>query len=470
MATSAPPLHTINLPIDDTDPQQLAHLKELQGNILKSHGRRHSAQVFLKFKPAKVAAVRTWLHGPLKGRVTSAHQQLQDTRDFHATGQDGGPFHAFLLSAAGYTYLGKDKTKFTDASFRAGLQASVAKLHDPAVATWDTGLQGEIHAMLLIADAQQANVRFMAQELAIEVAPFTDVVHTQFGDQQFNERDNGIEHFGYVDGRSQPLMLQSDLAGESDGTTLWKPSAGPAQVLVQDPFGPTGASGSYFVFRKLEERVQAFKIQEQVLAGALGLTGEARELAGALVIGRFEDGTPVTLSDEPRIEDSAGPNGHSVPNNFDYRDDLDGRKCPFQAHIRKSNPRGSGPGGLVDENSRRMARRGITYGERHDDGSNIADMPADGVGLLFMSYQRSIVDQFEFIQQSWVNAAGFPKPGVGIDPVIGQAGAPAPAAQNWPKVWDQPAQGTVPFDFKDFVTMKGGEYFFAPCLSGIASL
>jgi deferrochelatase/peroxidase EfeB len=157
-----------------------------------------------------------------------------------------------------------------------------------------------------------------------------------------------------------------------------------------------------------------------------------------------------------------------APNNFDYRADLDGGKCPFQAHIRKSNPRGSGPGGLPNQNSRRMVRRGITYGSRKDDFSKIADMPEGGVGLLFMAYQKSIANQFEFIQQSWVNNVGFPTPGTGIDPVLGQSAA-APPAQKWPNVWGQ-AASTVDFDFRDFVKMRGGEYFFAPSLSSLGRL
>jgi len=79
-------------------------------------------------------------------------------------------------------------------------------------------------------------------------------------------------------------MLTSDVESESDGTTLWDPATGPAQVLVSDPFGGPDACGSYFVFRKLEQNVKAFKTREQDLATAMGLTGDARELAGALVV------------------------------------------------------------------------------------------------------------------------------------------------------------------------------------------
>jgi Dyp-type peroxidase family len=468
MATIATPaLHTITVPISAADKTFKARLQDLQGNILKSHGRNHAAHVFLRFKAGEASKVKTWIKkASAAGRFINAFKQLEDTELHKRTGQDGGSFQVIFLAAEGYTYLGKDLAGF-DATFKAGLRGSIGKLADPPETEWDAELKHHFHAMILIADRHQANVRFLAQELEIELRDFADA-QIVFGDQQRNARDDGIEHFGYVDGRSQPLLLTEQVAAESDGVTLWDPAAGLDLALVPDPLGKPGASGSYFVFRKLEEFVKAFKTREQTLADTLGFIGDRRELAGALVIGRFEDGTPVTLSDEPAIESSAPPNEGMAPNNFDYRADLDGGKCPFQAHIRKSNPRGSGPGGLPNQNSRRMVRRGITYGSRKDDFSKIADMPEGGVGLLFMAYQKSIANQFEFIQQSWVNNVGFPTPGTGIDPVLGQSAA-APPAQKWPNVWGQ-AASTVDFDFRDFVKMRGGEYFFAPSLSSLGRL
>ena len=58
--------------------------------------------------------------------------------------------------------------------------------------------------------------------------------------------------------------------------------------------------GSLFIFRKLEQSVRDFKTREQQIADVLGLTGDARELAGAMIVGRFEDDIPVTLSQEAR--------------------------------------------------------------------------------------------------------------------------------------------------------------------------
>jgi deferrochelatase/peroxidase EfeB len=113
-----------------------------------------------------------------------------------------------------------------------------------------------------------------------------------------------------------------------------------------------------------------------------------------------------------------------------------------------------------------MPRRGIPYGERDarrdSDGRIVEfnDAPTGGVGLLFMAYQSDIIRQFEFTQAAWSNNRNFVKPNTGLDPLTGQG---TTTDQKWPLVWDQPE--TQPFSFAGFVTLKGGEYFFAPCIT-----
>jgi Dyp-type peroxidase family len=313
------------------------------------------------------------------------------------------------------------------------------------------------------------------------------VVHVQHGKALKNARGDGIENFGYVDGRSQPLLLQEDIVAESaaDGTSRWLPDAPLEQALIQDPGVPVPPGteptsfGSLFVFRKLEQDVRGFKTREQVFADALALTGAKRELAGALVVGRFEDGTPVTLSDTPRDRDPQ--------NDFNYANDP-GTRCPFHAHIRKSNPRGSG-GAEAESDERRhlMVRRGIPYEDKKrivhpselpdvestsDFNTEVKDLlPTGGVGLLFMAYNADIDKQFKFTQQIWVNNPNFPIPGThGIDPVIGQ-GPSTPGQQQTRTRWDDPASplnGSM--SFAGFVKMKGGEYFFSPSIAFLKSL
>jgi Dyp-type peroxidase family len=219
-------------------------------------------------------------------------------------------------------------------------------------------------------------------------------------------------------------------------------------VLVKDPFTAAGDNnyGSFLVFRKLEQDVDGFNKRVSELASNLDLNGNQsgkitkEDYAGALVIGRFKDGTPLVKSDIKLGESPAF-------NDFKYEQvDRPAHKCPFHAHIRKANPRGQGL--LVGQSY--ITRRGIPYGTRDAPGKK---------GLLFMCFQSNLKRQFNFIQKAWANAPGFPpfrgKPG--IDPLIGQGHQ---GGQSWPKQFGDEQE--IEFNFSGFVTMKGGEYFFAP--------
>jgi deferrochelatase/peroxidase EfeB len=155
------------------------------------------------------------------------------------------------------------------------------------------------------------------------------------------------------------------------------------------------------------------------------------------------------------------------PNNFNFGVDADAKVCPFQAHIRKTNPRGDTVRVLgateAFERSNLILRRGISYGERPDlaPGST-APTPDAGVGLLFMCYQAGI-RQFA-IQQAGSDSNDFVKQDVGPDAVIGNN--VQPTSQNWPKAGNASAK----FTMANFVSFKGGEYFFAPSLGFLRSL
>jgi Dyp-type peroxidase family len=373
-------------------------------------------------------------------------------------------------------------------------------LGDPDPRSWEAGYEPRsIDAMLLLADDDEGYVAREARRLidALEAAQCV-VTRVERGSALRNDADEGIEHFGYVDGRSQPLFLTTDFSGLVDGAVgpatreagggpvdRWNPFAPLALVLTPDVLAQSpDCLGSYFVFRKLEQNVRDFTIEEQRLADALGLADEERERAGAMAVGRFRDGTPLALHQTDGL----------VPpkeNNFRYDlDDRDGLKCPFHAHIRKTNPRGDIKAHLLppdasaelqaaadaDERARRIARRGITYGTRHRHPNAfqaLDDLPARGVGLLFMCFQASIRRQFAFMQRGWANSNGFVRqdPPTGLDPIIGQPDRddPAgpvipPAPQRWRPEYDKPDGREVAAEFARFVTMRGGEFFFAPSI------
>lgn len=440
-----------------------AMLDELQPNILKGHVRDHLSVVLLRF--ADQSDARALLRELVDAKLMkSAKKALKEAAAYRTSRKLGTPYVGVGLSSAGYAALGIEPAKRpADRSFGRGMRAPATRqaLGDPPASAWEQPYQGAIHAIVLIGDKTAASVRARRRDVMARLPRSVTVVGEETGRALLNEDKRGVEHFGYIDGRSQPLFLTEDVDDErtsTDGTTVWDPAFPLEQVLVADPAAPHPAAnfGSYFVFRKLEQNVQLFKRQEKLMARQLGLTGEDRERAGAMLVGRFEDGTPLTLQGE-------GGADRPVMNDFTYASDPRGMKCPHYAHIRKVNPRSSTTAGR----SRLMARRGQTYGERTDRPDDekvpISQRPTGDVGLLFMAFNASVTKQFEYTQRRLANSRDATIAG---DPVIGQG----PRGKlTSPTSWGGTEVRTTD-PIAQAVTMKGGEYFFMPSLAFLRSL
>ncbi len=399
-----------------------AMLDNLQPNIVKPHVREFLTLLFLRFD--KAADGRDFIRDVSTSLMKSAAEHLIEINNFKATpSAPGTPYVGLGLTRRGYEALSIAEIP-DDPLFRAGMQRS--DLNDPPVETWDPYFREDLHAVVLVADLHcAAHTAALEQTLnLIASKESVRILGTQSGVGLHKDNAEGIEHFGYVDGRSQPLFLLEDIEAEengTDGVANWDPSFPLTQVIVPDPAAPDPNVhfGSYFIYRKLEQNVRLFKTEEQKLA--MRLFGNPDERAGAMVVGRFEDGTPVAMQFEDGVESP-------VPNNFNYFSDAAGAKCPFSGHIRKTNPRGSG--GFEPEDGERthlMARRGQTYGVRTDDPNDglLENKPEKDVGLLFMAFNSDIGEQFEFTQKLWANNPNFPEvpdgfPSPGVDPVIGQ--------------------------------------------------
>jgi Dyp-type peroxidase family len=465
------------------NPDEQKLLENMQGNILKGHGRDFTFNIFFRLGTDIIKSKRV-LREIANFHLTNAYQQLLDTEEYKATKKSGGGFGHLALTYKGYQVLGLAAQSPTDSDFQMGMKAteSINALNDPSVDRWEESFRKDIHGVLLAADTTQDGADKFAQILIkLLQNAGAEIIQTQAGEALRNQVGEGIEHFGYVDGRSQPLLLVEDITQEATmaGTSRWNPAFPLSTALVPDPGVDDPYSfGSYFIFRKLEQNVRGFKDREQQIATELGLEGEARELAGAMIVGRFEDGTPVTLSDEARKL--------KPPNDFNYNGDS-GSRCPFHAHIRKVNARGSG--GAEPESEERkhlMPRRGIPFAdqkrevlpselpevESYDEFKEkvFPKLPEGGVGLLFMAYNSDIGQQFKFTQQLWANNTKFPAQPDGphgIDPVIGQG---ADSNGNYPSEWDNPPKGKKSANFAGFVQFKGGDYFFVPSLTFLKNL
>jgi deferrochelatase/peroxidase EfeB len=239
-------------------------LDDLQPNILKPHTRDFLSILFLRF--ADQGGGRAFLRD-LVTLMKSATLHLQEVEAFKAGARTPGtPYVGLGLTAAGYGALGVDAVP-ADPSFLGGMQATAA-LNDPDLATWDAHFRetADLHAIVLIGDMGMRTQAAMHDRVVekINAAKGVVVLGTQDGIGQHNSNGAGIEHFGYVDGRSQPLFFLEDIDEEentTDGTANWSPSFPLGQAIVADPAAPDPRVhfGSYFIFRKLEQNVKLFK-------------------------------------------------------------------------------------------------------------------------------------------------------------------------------------------------------------------
>jgi Dyp-type peroxidase family len=433
------PLFELDRPLTNRDLQTYApELALLQGNILKAHGRDAASHVFLRFRPGHRDDARQFL-ATFSNRLTSAAMQMQQAaaRDVDGTAL----FVSLALTASGYRFLAGEDAAPADAAaatlagfsdaFRRGMSSANERfrgpgLQDPPIGDWEPQFREPIHVLILLANSNARLLAIEEGDLLRQVKPFADAF-VESG-RKLTRNGDSIEHFGYVDATSQPLFFEQALPQTMNH---WDPSAGPQLVLVRDPLGTSDAEcGSYLVFRKLKQDVAAFRAARREYAAALGLSGSnADKLAGALIIGRFENGTPRAVS-------SSSLGAGARDNDFNYKADPSGLlACPLDAHIRIVNNRSNG-------RERRIVRRGMPYGDLAPDGD--APAPAER-GLLFQCYQRDLEKQFEYLQAGTLQ--------VRMDRML----RPTSTA-------DKMGMSRA-VTFRNLVTLRGGDYFFVPAIS-----
>lgn len=440
-------------------------LKDLQGNILRGHGRGHVVLVLWRVRPGREREMKALLRAFVETSVASAWDEEVSFQDRVIARNNRSKkelqrdvFANIFLSKCGYEALGIIQIP-GDPRFHRGMKGSGVKLNDLHCTTWDSFYRQAIHGMILLAHDELEPLKVQHDRIQEMLEGIADVEFER-GDVKRNGEGDFIEHFGFADARSQPLFFKSDLdreaqkAGAIDRShaTGYDPRASLNLVLARDP-GSTEAHahGSYLVYRKLMQDVSKYQEKRKELARALEPFGDPG-MMDALLVGRFPDGKPLILS-EPGATDGI------ISNNFNYKKDPNGKVSPLHSHIRKMNPRSAS----YKERLRRIVRRGITYD--YSEMPSEKNPPAKGgrdsrVGLLFLCFQADIGRQFEYLQEAANDAEK------GLDPILGQVReGHVPPPQKWHRSWDSDPNAAPRFHgFHGCVTLKGGEYFFAPSL------
>ncbi len=440
--------------------------------------------------------------------------------------RDRAPLVALAFTAQGLRAFTPAAGQLKSPAFQGGLPSRSALLGDPvadddpgAAANWVVGASGqELDALLVVAGDHRATVRALAQDMAGQLAALGAQVDIQRGDVRDDQR--GHEHFGFDDGVSQPGMrgLASDAPGDfvtdryvdpSEVPDSWLygypgqdliwpgefilgyPVSGP-DPLIPGPVLPCPSwarNGSFLVYRRLRQDVAAFwqtmRAEAERLRKTPGFESLTDEDLAARLVGRWASGAPLArapLKDDPDL-------GADAFANNDFRLDSDtpartgasgdyplakadpvGLVCPVGAHIRKVNVRdgASDMGGAVATQARRLLRVGVPFGESLADryGDSGPDPLEGDRGLLFLSIQASIEDQFEFLQARWMNNPARPRGPGGHDMIVGQNAAAADGVRRC-HLFGAQLQSAETVAEVQFVVPTGGGYFFVPSLRAL---
>jgi Dyp-type peroxidase family len=463
-------------------------LADIQGLLRYGYG-HHTESVFLALRVRDRAAARAWL---ARAEVANAVPQ--------------SPLPATVLqvalSAEGLAALGvaDDITAAFSPEFVAGMADPPERsrrlgdtgANDPAGWPWGTG--GRTAHVLLLLYALPGGLDAFEQAIQAQCAAAFDLV------ARLPTIDmGGVEPFGFTDGISQPAVdwTQTRRMGEDKvlrygndvclgefvlgyrneyglytDRPLLDPQRDPQALLAraedQPDMADLGRNGSYLVLRQLEQDVAGF--WRWIDAATQGDATE-RELLAAAMVGRTKSGEPLA---------GCGDRGLNA---FDFDADPDGLRCPLGAHVRRANPRTAdmpaGTGGRVSQLVRTLGFDATA--RRHDlvaparlhrllrRGREYRLAAEDRQGLHFVALNANIARQFEFVQAAWIASAHFNGLSGEVDPLLGTRSTSAGCADAFSHPSDD-CPNRRESGLPQFVTLRGGGYFFLPGLRALRYL
>jgi deferrochelatase/peroxidase EfeB len=460
---------------------------DVQGNIVRGYRKPRVRHLMLEVADRHTA--RRWLAASVSGgdtvpQITPETTWIAKPDTCFNVGLTYQGLRAFGTPAAS---LNTFPTEFVE-----GMNSRALKLGDAgpsAPETWPAPFDdpGRLHLIATIY-ADEIDQLDRVQQQAVSGTSGLKLLGVREG---WNFHGDYV-HFGYLDNISQPRFAEVHDPGDFDD----QPMAPLGTVLLGYPTNfegvtwrvprpePLGHNGSFNAFRVLAQDVVGFEtyldtaatdllghpdIDELLPAGAEAAIGSGlsrhaalREIVAANLCGRWRNGVPLALS--PNTPDPSPPVSMT---DFDY--DAASR-CPYGAHIRRSNPRGGQIVQRVANHSRRLIRRGMPYGPPYDHDPAQTERKSGGEaerGLLGNFIGANLGAQFEAMSCDWLNL-GLQDPRItgSNDPVVG-ANDPG---SSW---FDVPLKSGATIRLRGlprFVQTRGGAYTFLPSISAIRYL
>lgn len=483
---------------------------DIQGLVRFGHGKLTEASFWL-LNIRDASAARSWL---ASAPVTTAIEL------------DGPPKTALQVAFTheGLQALGLPAdvlAGFSD-EFLAGMteECRSRRLGDVGASSpqyWRWGGAGKVPHVLVMLYAQPGGLEGWTQTIkgAEWSAAFAEVGCLLTSNLQ------NVEPFGFADGISQPtldwdrqrspqgdqleygnlLTLGEFLLGYPNeyGKYTDRPLLDPSQPLsaVLPPAEDVpykrdlGRNGAYLVLRQLQQDVRGFW---RFLDKQTNADPQARQDLAEHMVGRKMSGEPM-LPLSAQLIAGIDPKA-AAQNQFTYDGDSTGTRCPFGAHIRRANPRNAdlppGSNGLIAKllhtlgfgskkfrddimastRFHRLLRRGREYGPGLSPQQAVADGPDTGEhGIYFICLAANISRQFEFVQNAWVMSTKFNAMTEESDPLLGNRqpvpGCPFTDTFSIPQETGVRTRITT---MPQFITVRGGAYFFLPSLSALRYL
>jgi Dyp-type peroxidase family len=378
----------------------------------------------------------------------------------HPTSPAGDTWVSVSLTYSGLEALGVPQSSLDSFAweFRQGMTARAEALGDTgdsSPSTWEAPLGSRaVHVIMTALAPDRRRLEAALGRARDAYAQLRGV--SAIWRQDCHALSTDREPFGFRDAIAQPAIEGSGLPSTNCHEAPFK--AGEFVLGYPDETGSLppmpspevlGRNGTYVVFRKLHQRVAAFRryLRDHARDSA------DEELLAAKMMGRWRSGAPLArcpLHDDPEL--GADPLRN---NDFAYAEDAIGYDTPAGSHIRRSNPRDAAVAGVV--RLHRMIRRGTAYGPELPEG--VLDDDGLDRGLMFAFIGAHLGRQFEFVQSEWIGGGEFLGLGDVQDPVLGDAGG----AFTIPR---RPIPRRL-HGLARFVVTRGGEYGFLPSLRAL---
>lgn len=466
-------------------------LKDIQGIIVRGYANMPAAE-FLLLRLTDTASAKKWLQVMLE-QVTSAEER-------NGTSAVNIAFTYHALSALGLSdeTLNGFPMELEDGMNTKHKQFFLGDYGTSAPENWEWGgiNNDKVDLLVMLYATDTENLQALHQKHVSQFAQYRLTEIKTLDTSVLYERK---EHFGFHDGISQPTIkgltrqdapenmitagefilgykneynqyTQTPLAADTTASKIL-----PRAIGERGKYD-LGKNGSYLVFRQLKQDVGLFwNYMEKCTVDEKGASNDKEMVKlAAKMLGRWPGGAPVVVCPDEEKKD------HNDDNTFTYREvDELGLKCPFASHIRRSHPRDSldmDKGASIKvANKHRILRRGRSYGipvtTTMDPMDILKVKEIQGErGLHFICFNGDIGRQFEFIQNAWTNNAKFNGLHDERDPIIGN--------HHYPENKKNTGTFTIPdknlrkrfTDVPEFVTVKGGAYFFMPGIKALKYL